>query len=394
MLTLASLAGPRQIGIPVALAVIWGFTAVLTPHSTSLTRGTGYVAVAAIAVQLVGFVTHFWDDLLLGLSIWWPFLTLIVLTIPSYFYREIKTRRAASSTSTPRMARRRLTRLRTVPAGRDIGEIETEPVPPPALTRKLSTGQPEAEDAAQSTDAEPPKSPASAPRWTQSRGVQLLMALSMTLVLAATAVIYYSSAARHRDTSSPPPSASATPAAQYLRMPNLCGYVQNNEMRGRAELQPGSDEPGLDGRNDSRHANCGWGSAPSVKENRSKVVITATLYGTVAGAKDAMAAITLGRSTIDVALTTSKVDDTENIPEEAKKTVQDEDATNGDRYNSTTVYFRRNNVVVEVWYVESKVQMNDTNNKDEVTGRALTWGRSLDNFLRDEPENHEQPIWG
>ncbi|PJN36638.1 hypothetical protein CG747_32400 [Streptomyces sp. CB02959] len=107
-----------------------------------------------------------------------------------------------------------------------------------------------------------------------------------------------------------------------------------------------------------------------------------------------MAAITLGRSTIDVALTTSKVDDTENIPEEAKKTVQDEDATNGDRYNSTTVYFRRNNVVVEVWYVESKVQMNDTNNKDEVTGRALTWGRSLDNFLRDEPENHEQPIWG
>ncbi|MFI0716366.1 hypothetical protein ACH4SK_38370 [Streptomyces inhibens] len=56
--------------------------------------------------------------------------------------------------------------------------------------------------------------------------------------------------------------------------------------------------------------------------------------------------------------------------------------------------FRRHNVVVEVWYTGSKVQMNDTHNKDEVTERALGWGRPLDNFLRDELENHEKPIWG
>ncbi len=100
LLSLASLAGPRQIGIPVALAVAWAFTAVLTPRSTGLTRGTGYVAVAALAVQLVGFVTHFWDDISLGISLWWPILGMIVPTIPAYCYRDIKTRRARSARGT------------------------------------------------------------------------------------------------------------------------------------------------------------------------------------------------------------------------------------------------------------------------------------------------------
>ena len=51
-------------------------------------------------------------------------------------------------------------------------------------------------------------------------------------------------------------------------------------------------------------------------------------------------------------------------------------------------------MVVEVWYTESNVQMNETNNQDMVTERTLSWGRALDGFLRDEPANHEKPIWG
>lgn len=128
--------------------------------------------------------------------------------------------------------RQRLTHLRTVSAGRDTGEAETESVAPPAATRKLSTGWPEAEDAARSTDAEPPKTPVSARRWTASRRVRLLAAaLPISLVLAVTAVTYYSSAARHRDTTSPSPSESATAPARYLRMPDFCGYLQRNEFR-------------------------------------------------------------------------------------------------------------------------------------------------------------------
>ncbi|MFE4872075.1 protein kinase [Streptomyces sp. NPDC056682] len=99
LLLLVSLAGPKLIGIPVELAVTWVFTAVLKPRSTSLTRGTGYAAVVAIAVQLVAFVTHYWGDLLLGLSEWWLLLMMVVPTIPAYCYRDIKTRRAASSNS-------------------------------------------------------------------------------------------------------------------------------------------------------------------------------------------------------------------------------------------------------------------------------------------------------
>ncbi|MFF2149692.1 serine/threonine-protein kinase [Kitasatospora sp. NPDC058190] len=99
LLLLASLAGPPALGVLVELAVIWAFTTVLTPRSRGLTRGTGYVAVAAIAVQLVTAVINLWDDLSYGLSIWWPYLMMIVPTIAAYCYRDIKTRRAASSSS-------------------------------------------------------------------------------------------------------------------------------------------------------------------------------------------------------------------------------------------------------------------------------------------------------
>ncbi|MFE5587430.1 protein kinase [Kitasatospora sp. NPDC056531] len=127
LLLVASLVGPPALGILVELAVTWVFTAVLTPRSFRLTRGTGYTAVAALAVQLVTALIH-WENLDLPDS--WPYLTMIILTIPAYCYREIKTRRAASSGPTPRTAtsvRQRLTRLRTVSAGRDIMPPDDRP---------------------------------------------------------------------------------------------------------------------------------------------------------------------------------------------------------------------------------------------------------------------------
>lgn len=97
LLTLLA-AGSPQIGDLVALAVTWVLTAVLRPRSGSLTRGMGYAAVAAIAVDLVVLVIYNWDHL--GLSASWPFFMVPVLTIAAYRYRDIKTRRTASSSST------------------------------------------------------------------------------------------------------------------------------------------------------------------------------------------------------------------------------------------------------------------------------------------------------
>ncbi|MFI1370070.1 serine/threonine-protein kinase [Streptomyces griseochromogenes] len=97
LLTLLAVAS-SDIGVPVALALTWVLTAVLTPRSRSLTRGTGYAAVAAIPVNLVKIAIHYRDHL--DLSARWPFLMVVVLTIAAYCYRDIKTRRAARSSST------------------------------------------------------------------------------------------------------------------------------------------------------------------------------------------------------------------------------------------------------------------------------------------------------
>ncbi|MFJ9823665.1 hypothetical protein ACIRSU_04715 [Streptomyces sp. NPDC101160] len=154
----------------------------------------------------------------------------------------------------------------------------------------------------------------------------------------------------------------------------------------------------LDSTNNSKEANCGWGSADSVKWNKFRLIISAKLYPTVAAAKAEMATIKPGTTTLEFTTTTSRADD---IGEEAMKTVADEQLAKATDYineptrdNDTWLEFRRHNVVVRVWYSESSVQMNDTKNKDTVTERALGWGRFLDTFLKDEPENHEKPIWG
>ncbi|GHE72631.1 serine/threonine protein kinase [Streptomyces capitiformicae] len=287
--------------------------------------------------------------------------------------------------------RQRLTRLRTVSAGRDIGEAETESVAPPAATLKLSTGRPEAEDAARSTDAEPPKTPVSARRWTASRRIRLLAAaLPVSLVLAVTAVTYYSSAARHRDTTGTSPSESATAAAQYLRMPDFCGYLQRNQFRGRQEMT--ASELGSDTENTSKKANCGWKS-PDSSTSGFEMTLSATLLSKE-GAAEEMASIKLGRATQDIGRTVSQL---EGIADEAKQWVTDESiAKEGKpgRLNSTTIWFRHEGLFIDVSYREFGVPLNETDNKTVVTERAKGFARSLEIFLNDEPENHEKPIWG
>lgn len=100
LLILISLGLSGPIGVTVDLAITIVATALLKPHSTNLTRGTGYAAVAAIVVQLAAFLTHYWSDLLSVLSTWWPVLVMIVLAVAAYCYRDIKTRQAASPRST------------------------------------------------------------------------------------------------------------------------------------------------------------------------------------------------------------------------------------------------------------------------------------------------------
>lgn len=208
--------------------------------------------------------------------------------------------------------RQRLTHLRTVSADRDTGEAET--VPPPAATRKLASSQPKTEDAAQRAIVRSPDPHAPARRWTAHRSIQLFAGVLVALALTGAALAYFS-ADRNRNTASPQPSVSATPAARYLRMPDFCGYVQNNEMR-RDELRPGAMNQDWTAPTTASTRTAG-GAAPTALRGPSSQIVTAQPYPTMAGAKDAMAAIKPGRTTIDVALTTSKVDDTEDVGEEA-----------------------------------------------------------------------------
>ncbi|MFJ9589689.1 serine/threonine-protein kinase [Streptomyces acidicola] len=95
------------------VAVIWVFTAALTPRSRGLTRGTGYAVVAVVAVFVVvdlivywtqgrgytilaDYVDDIWGEPLLPI---YMFYVGSLLTVAAYCYRDIKTRRARSAHS-------------------------------------------------------------------------------------------------------------------------------------------------------------------------------------------------------------------------------------------------------------------------------------------------------
>ncbi|MFH8520184.1 hypothetical protein ACH4CE_34940 [Streptomyces gelaticus] len=205
-----------------------------------------------------------------------------------------------------------------------------------------------------------------------------------------TAVTYYSFVARQRDTTSPPPSESATAAARYLRMPDFCGHLQRNQFRGRQEMT--ASELGSDTENTSKEANCGWKS-PDSSSRGFEMTLSAKLLSKEAAAEE-MASIKLGRATQDIGRTVSQL---EGIADEAKEWVTDESiAREGKpgRLNSTIVWFRQDGLFVTVHYREFGIELDQTDSKSVVTERARGFARSLESFLRDEPENHEKPIWG
>ncbi|MFB7462709.1 serine/threonine-protein kinase [Streptomyces sp. NPDC056224] len=114
------IAAENRFGLSVAMAVISVLTAVLTSRSTKLTRGTGYAAAAVIVVGLVvdvidkqgSWAGDGWFDGVMYRShytLQLLFHAVCVLTIATYRYRDVKTRRALSdhgmsdsdNTSTP-----------------------------------------------------------------------------------------------------------------------------------------------------------------------------------------------------------------------------------------------------------------------------------------------------
>ncbi|MEU7509700.1 hypothetical protein ACFZBM_30600 [Streptomyces lavendulae] len=101
----------NRLGLFVVMTVTLVLTAVLTSRSTKLTRGAGYAASTVIAVGLLADVIDkqgswngdgWYDGILYDSPYTLQLLlhTVCVLTIATYCYREIRTRRARSDHGT------------------------------------------------------------------------------------------------------------------------------------------------------------------------------------------------------------------------------------------------------------------------------------------------------
>ncbi|GAB1326674.1 serine/threonine-protein kinase [Streptomyces sennicomposti] len=275
--------------------------------------------------------------------------------------------------------RERLARLR---ADAD----HTVPLPPATLTRVLPDAGGDSED------AEPPRLPMPDRRWTGRRGAVLLASLSAALVLVA-AVTYYATAGHRADGadgagSTPSPSPSTTATARFQRMPDVCGYLERNELRGFTQLA-GWELPRTD--NDSKNATCGWkanGNFPF------RLTIEARLLDSEADAHKEMASITPGPNPFDRTINTSKVPESDLPAEEALQSVQDESSDRSGKKDATSVHFRQDNLLVTVSYRESEIPADETGRQEFCTSRAVQIARFLDGFLTEEPENREKPVWG
>ncbi|MEV4744245.1 serine/threonine-protein kinase [Streptomyces sp. NPDC049555] len=265
---------------------------------------------------------------------------------------------------------RRLAQLRA--------EVATEAGSPPTDTRPLETERSE------------PTRPAR--RWTGNRRVLLVATLATALALTAVGATYYATSDGHHTAAPPQPShsPSVTAEAKYLRMPDLCGYLQRNDFRGQQELPASELGPGSTA-NDSRHASCGWGKLKGGSMG-FKLTISAWL-GSKEGARQEMAKLKPGPSMFNPKSVLSKVD---GIGDEAVQSVSEESISETEykgKFNFTTVWFRKEGLFVTVDY-EGFLPLIQTDAKKLVTEGALRNARSLVGFLRDEPENHEKPIWG
>jgi hypothetical protein len=171
-------------------------------------------------------------------------------------------------------------------------------------------------------------------------------------------------------------------------MPDLCGYLQRNDMRGREELP--AEELLDDGNNNSRQANCGWASPDSQKFDTYQMIVSAQLYSSKEAATKALGRITLGRRSGDSPGTTKVL---EEVGDHAVRSIMDESRRADGKFNSSWVYFRQENLMVTVWYSED-VRLHESGSAERVADVARGQATSLDRFVTEEPENREKPVWG
>ncbi|MEU5091280.1 serine/threonine-protein kinase [Streptomyces sp. NPDC021356] len=281
--------------------------------------------------------------------------------------------------------RQRLARLREDPG-------RTVPLAPPAPTRALrgDGGHEEGAEPPKDPVPEPPKAHVPARRRTARGSILLLAALPVALALVAT-VVHYATAEHSTDRadgtgSSPGPSPTAT--ARFQRMPNVCGSLERNRLRGFNQLAAWEL---TETDNDSKNANCGWKADGTIP---FQLVLNARLLDSEADARKEMAAITRGPNPYDRTINTSEVPESDLPADEALQSVKDESSEKSGKKDSTWVHFRRDNLFVTVWYSESEIPADETDRQKFCTSRAVQTARILDGFLTDEPENREKPIWG
>ncbi|WLQ69310.1 MULTISPECIES: serine/threonine protein kinase [Streptomyces] len=277
-----------------------------------------------------------------------------------------------------------LHRKAAVPAGeRDGAEPKTSAVPEPTATRPLTAAPDKSDPGPDVTPRGSTDAGTTARRRPTGRTLPVLVA---TGLLAITLTTYYADAWGD-DPSSPNPTPTFTPA-RYQRMPDLCSYLQRNDMRGREELP--AEELLDDGNNNSKQANCGWASPDSQKFNTYQMIVSAQLYSSKEAATKALGRITLGRRSGDSPGTTKVL---EEVGDHAVRSIMDESRRADGKFNSSWVYFRQENLMVTVWYSED-VRLHESGSPERVADLARGQATSLDRFVTEEPENREKPVWG
>ncbi|XVV39027.1 serine/threonine-protein kinase [Streptomyces sp. CA-100214] len=280
-----------------------------------------------------------------------------------------------------------LRREAAVPAGeRDGAEAGPSAVREPAATRPLTAAPDRSAPGPDVTPAAPAGAGTTVRRWVTGRTLPVLVALVATGFLATTLTTYYADAWGD-DPSSPGPTPTFTPA-RFQRMPDLCGYLQRNDMRGREELP--AEELLDDGNNNSTQANCGWASPDSQRFDTYQLIVSAQLYSSEEAATKELGKFTLGRRSGDSPGTTKVL---EEVGDHAVRSIMDERRRADGKFNSSWVHFRQENLMVTVWYSED-VTLDESDSTERVADVARGQATSLDQFVTEEPENREKPVWG
>lgn len=277
-------------------------------------------------------------------------------------------------------------------------DLATAAAPPPVPRTAIATGPapalpPAAPPEEHGANSGPPGGEPPEPQGRPvHRAIRMGVAIPLCAAVTAACIAYFAGFLNH-DHALPDDKATKTPVAakKYLSMPDLCGYLRSNEMHGYKELAA-YDLP--ESTNTSKKANCGWTEPNSANGDLYdfELTVSAELLDSPQDADKAMAKITPGRSEYGP-MTTSKVPQTEELPDGAMQTVRDEKKEKERKYNSTSIDLRQANLRITVdwsdWSWAGDVKLTE-----RTTSQACKAARMLVGFLKDEPENKTKPVWG